>query len=211
MTAQIVTRYKAIFKNDPTFREPESVMLKSSDDFILFGEDLIKDVLNDMCQVHLIIETCKSAPTLSELYDQSCLQKTNCLSFKNIKEKLKDSEANGILNLSSIFIDKFTASNQIEIICDSIKLNSKQQINLNTDYYLSLTQIDLSGNFLTDQMVILFIENVFIECTNLKSLNLAFNLITAKSLKALNELANSFKQSNKTNNYVKLIYLNNLF
>ena len=52
LTTQITTRYKAIFKNDPTFREPDNVILKSSDDLILFGEDLIKDVLSDMCQVN---------------------------------------------------------------------------------------------------------------------------------------------------------------
>jgi hypothetical protein len=51
LSTQITTRYKAIFKNDPSFREPENVILKSADDLILFGEDLIKDVLTDMCQV----------------------------------------------------------------------------------------------------------------------------------------------------------------
>ena len=51
LTVQIVTRYKTIFSNDPQYREPEKVILKSSDDLILFGEDLIKDVLADQSQV----------------------------------------------------------------------------------------------------------------------------------------------------------------
>ncbi len=53
LTTQITTRYKAIFKNDPAFREPDNVILKSADDLILFGEDLIKDVLTDLCQVEI--------------------------------------------------------------------------------------------------------------------------------------------------------------
>lgn len=51
LSEQIVTRYKTIFSNDPTYREPEKVILKSSDDLILFGQDLIKDVLTNFCQV----------------------------------------------------------------------------------------------------------------------------------------------------------------
>ena len=51
LTKQIVTRYKAIFSNDPSYREPNKVILKSSDDLILFGQDLIKDVLSNLCQV----------------------------------------------------------------------------------------------------------------------------------------------------------------
>jgi hypothetical protein len=55
LTKQIVTRYKAISSNDPTFREPENVILKDSDDLILFGQDLIKDVLSDFCQVKFVV------------------------------------------------------------------------------------------------------------------------------------------------------------
>jgi hypothetical protein len=54
LTKQIVTRYKAIFSNDPSYREPNKVILKSSDDLILFGQDLIKDVLTNLCQVKFI-------------------------------------------------------------------------------------------------------------------------------------------------------------
>ena len=51
LTSQIVSRYKVINSSEPSFREPDKVTLKSSDDLILFGKDLIKDVLNDQCQV----------------------------------------------------------------------------------------------------------------------------------------------------------------
>ena len=51
LTAQIVTRYKVIFCNEPTYREPKKVILKSADDLILFGQDSISDVLSNMSQV----------------------------------------------------------------------------------------------------------------------------------------------------------------
>ncbi len=51
LTTQIVTRYKVIFCNEPTYREPKKVILKSADDLILFGKDSISDVLSNMSQV----------------------------------------------------------------------------------------------------------------------------------------------------------------
>jgi hypothetical protein len=51
LSKQIVARYKYLFSNEAGFREPLKVLLKNNEEFILFGKDLIKDVLNDCCQV----------------------------------------------------------------------------------------------------------------------------------------------------------------
>ena len=198
MTVQIVTRYKTIFSNDSQYREPEKIILKSSDDLILFGEDLIKDVLSDQCQVKLVIETYKDAPSISELYEKTCIS-NNLTVYSNIKQILNESESS--LNLKSISIDQIHMSKQFEIIFESIKLSSKQQF-ANNDYFINLNNIDLSNNYLNDQTVTNFIEVIIPECINLKSLNLSSNQITHKSLKILCDLVNSNKFSNKSNSMV---------
>lgn len=192
MTTQILTRYKTIFSNDSTFREPEKVILKSSDDLILFGEDLISDVLSDMCQVQVLIESYKNAPKLNELYEQMCKSK-NIQSFVNLKSILKESEESLNLDLKEVCFDSLEMSKHFEIMFESIKQSSKTFANGQADYLKCLNKIDLSSNYLTDQIVISFFENIFVECSNLKSLDLSHNLLTLKSLKFL---ADSIKKPN---------------
>ena len=189
-----MTRYKTIFSNDPQYREPEKIILKSSDDLILFGADLIKDVLADQCQVKLMIESYKDAPSVSELYEQTC-KLNNLISYSNIKQKLKETDSS-CLDLKSIAIDaNNNMTKQFEFIFESIKLGSKQQC-VNNDYFVNLTQIDLSKNMISDQILISFAETILPECVNLKHLNISFNQISSKSLKAFSEITN--KTSNKS-------------
>jgi hypothetical protein len=48
---QIISRYKLLFGEEQGFREPQKVILKNSDGDILFGRDLLNDVLGDITQV----------------------------------------------------------------------------------------------------------------------------------------------------------------
>lgn len=201
---QILTRYKAIFSNDPLFREPEKCILKNSDDLILFDEDLIKDVLNNLCQVHVLIEKWKSLPTITELYDQICSTKY-ASPFDNIKTLLIESETNNKLNFSNqFFVDYSTLLKQFTIITEVIKVHSKQQLSQNIDYMKSLIEIDLSYNMLDDQIILMFVERLLFDCVNLKTLNLSNNLITVKSLKAICDIACS---NNKAVLQVGIIFI----
>ena len=194
---QILTRYKAMFSNnDPTFREPEKVLLKSSDDLILFGEDLIKDVLNvnDLkCEVHVLIESLKGAPTLAGLYEQACAAKESLPFFENIRKALKASEQTFCVNLAEMSLhDGNMASKQFEVLTEVIRLNSKTS----PDYLKSLLSVDLSSNFLSDQVAISVLESFLSECASLKKLDLSYNLMTIKSLKMLNDAMISTKSLN---------------
>jgi hypothetical protein len=198
LTKQILTRYKAMFStNDPTFREPEKVLLKSSDDLILFGQDFIKDVLNvddPKCEVHVLIESLKDAPTLSGFFEQTCQLKEMQV-FENVTRALKQSEESTCLNLKEIAFATSTIvqAKLFEVLAESIRLNSRT----NVDYLRKLTSLDLSSNFLNDQLFIQLLESLFSDFTSLQHLNLAENLITVKSLKMLNDAAYSGKFNTK--------------
>jgi hypothetical protein len=191
--------------NDPTFREPEKVMLKSSDDLILFGQDLIKDVLNDTCQVHVLIESLKDAPTISDLYEQICTTK-DTLGYSNIKNLLKSSEENFSLNLEEISLNISESVKHFDVIAETIRLNNKT----NPDYLKNLNQIDLSSNFLTDQILGSVLEGILVHCTSLKSLNLSMNLLSSKSIKNLNDCAVTAKLISKNGSIVN-IYSKKIF
>jgi hypothetical protein len=126
--------------------------------------------------------------------------------FTNIKSALKETETQ--LNLAELFLENSTMSKQFEVVFDSIKSSTKQQ-SLNNNYVKNLTHIDLSSNMINDDIFINCIESVINECQNLKILNLAFNLITLKSIKALNDMAHSIKTNGKTALFVLLIFLFN--
>ena len=151
-------------------------------------------------KVQLIIETCKNAPTLSQLYEQNCASK-NLTAFANIINCLKESESSSNLRLSSLFVDPSIMPNQFEALFEAFKTCSKQQSALNNEYFLNLNTIDLSSNCMTDQTAISFMNNVIAECPSLKSFDLKFNLITAKTLKAMCDLS-------KTNNCVGELKMN---
>ncbi len=122
---------------------------------------------------------------------------------------LKESESNYELNLSSLFIENSTMSNQLEAIFESLNQVAKQPSTINNQYFQNLTKIDLSFNQITDQIAVCFVEKVFIECANLKILNLENNLITTKGLKAFSDLGSSNKTSSRIDCFV--IYFLNLF
>lgn len=92
---------------------------------------------------------------------------------------------------------------QFDAIFESIKLCSKQQF-ANNDYFTNLNNIDLSSNMMNDPTFINFIENIFPECISLKYLNISFNQITCKSLKAIYDLANA-KVSNRLSSIVNIL------
>jgi hypothetical protein len=198
LTRQILTRYKAMFAtSDPTFREPEKVLLKSSDDLILFGQDLIKDVLNvddPKCEVHVLIESLKDAPTLSGFYEQTCQLKDTC-AFENVTRALKTSEESFGLDLKDITaaVNGNVQARLFDTLAEAIRLNSRT----NFDYLKRLTSVDLSSNFLTDQLAIQVLESLFSDCVNLQRLNLADNLLTAKSLKVVCDAASCGKLNTK--------------
>ena len=57
---------------------------------------------------------------------------------------------------------------------------------------------------INDEIFINFVESVLNECQNLKLLNLAFNLITLKGIKALNDMAHSIKTNGKAALFVSI-------
>ncbi len=120
----------------------------------------------------------------------------------DIKGLLKDSESNNELGLRSLFIDSASMSNQLEAIFESLYQVAKQPSAMNNEYFQSLTKIDLASNLINDQMAVCFVEKVFIECSNLKTLNLENNLISTKGLKALSDLGTSSKISSRTGSFV---------
>jgi hypothetical protein len=141
------------------------------------------------------VETYKDAPKMGDVYEQ-LIKGKNLVFYKNIKSLLMEAESNSELNLSKLFIDQTTMSKQFEVMCESIKVNARQQVSyLNSDYLKSLTKIDLSCNQLNDQFLTCFFESIFFECSNLKELNLSDNLITSKSLKALLDMLNASKST----------------
>ena len=150
--------------------------------------------------MHLIVESFKNAPKISEIYEQTCTSK-NLDVYSSIQAIIKDSETNFSLDLKEVRLDADRVSKQFHAVFESIKINSKHKLN-NNSYFSNLLQIDLSSNMLSDEIVVHFIENVLIECLNLKHLNLSFNLITAKSLKALCEMANTVKSNRDTSLFV---------
>jgi hypothetical protein len=144
------------------------------------------------------VETYKDAPKMGDVYEQSVKAK-NLVFYSNIKSLLMNAEPSSELNLSKIFVDQSTMSKQFEVICESIKISSRQQISyLNSDYLKNLTKIDLSCNQLNDQFLIGFFESIFFECSNLKELNLSDNLISSKSLKSLVDMINANKSTGNT-------------
>jgi len=198
LTAQIVTRYKTIFSSDPTYREPEKVILKSSDDLILFGQDLIKDVLSNMCQVQLVIESWKDAPKLAELFEEMCTNKGLPMSTV-LNANLKESETSFTLNLSQMSANYLLTKQYAEVVIESVRSYSKQPNNF---YLRNLVRLDLSRNMLTDEIVIDLFNLFLFEAHNLKMLDLSFNLVGLKSLKQLTEMANAIKLNTKMNLFV---------
>lgn len=201
LIVQILSRYKTIFSKDPTYREPTKVILKSWDDLILFGEDLIKDVLTDSAQVHVIIEAYKEAPKLEEIYADLCKSSNeSCVIYSNIKKLLKNSESTFNLELSEILFEHREINKQFDIIINSIQAFSKQNLNSPMNYLTSLIKVDFSSNYLTDQIVCNIIENFVSKCQTLKIVNFSKNLMTLKSFKMLSEI-------NKQNLTVLVIFL----
>lgn len=188
LIVQILSRYKSIFSRDPSYREPTKVLLKSSEDLILFGEDLIKDVLTDSAQVHVIIEAFKDAPKIDELYDEMC-KSNETVPYANVKRSLRISETSGSLELSELFVDHREILKQFNFIINSILTYSRQNFAANNqrEYFRVLSKIDVSHNYLTDQMFISLIENIVSKCFGMKQLNFSNNMITSKGVKALNE------------------------
>lgn len=203
LTAQIVTRYKTIFSSDPTYREPEKVILKSSDDLILFGQDLIKDVLSNMCQVQLVIETWKDAPKLAELFEEMCVNKGLPMSAV-LSTNLKESETSFGLNLSQMSSNYLLTKQYADVVLESVRSYSKQP---NNCYLRNLVKLDLSKNMLTDEITIDLFNLFLSETHNLKVLDLSFNLIGVKSLRQLAEMANAIKSNAKLNLFVSLCSL----
>jgi hypothetical protein len=138
-----------------------------------------------------MIESYKGAPVLNELYEKICLE-NNLIVYSNIKQILKESD--NFLNLNSISIDQTNMTKQFDVIFESIKLISKQQL-AQTNFSVNLNRIDLSNNLINDQTAICFFETVIPECINLKHLNLGFNQLTVKTLKAFCDLTTSNKFS----------------
>ena len=189
LTVQILSRYNAIFSKDPAYREPTKVILKSSDDLILFDQDLIRDVLTDSAQVHVTIEAYKEAPKLDEIYEDLCKSSEPGGSmYANVKKLLKSSTVTFNLDLSEIICEHKTINRHFNIIINSIQTFAKQNLNSPTNYFNGLVKMDLSLNYLTDQIVCDIIENLISQCQCLKILNLANNLITIKSFKVLTEI-----------------------
>ena len=205
MTEQILTRYKLINSNEESFREPDKVLLKSADDLILFGKDLIKDVLIDNSQVQLVVKSWKDAPKLSQLYEQVCSIKCYPV-FHNIKLVLDESETSNELIASSLLCEQLTSKwqhQQFESLFESIKVNIKQSVRAGDDSYeasaiprlntsswpfiKALTKIDLSRNMLTDNLMTSFFHGILNECISLKHLNLSYNQLTINSVKSFNE------------------------
>lgn len=154
----------------------------------------------------MIIETCKNAPTLSELYEKNC-QENNIKCYENIKLLLKESESSFVLNLRSLFIDNSTMSSQLDVIFDSMNTVAKQQGALNNDYCIKMSHIDLASNLVTDQRAIALMEKVFAECPNVKTLDLSQNLISSKTLTFLCDLISSSKMSSKAGTLVGLLFV----
>lgn len=183
LIVQILSRYKTIFSRDASYREPTKVLLKSSDDLILFGEDVIKDVLSDSAQVHVIIEAYKDAPKLDEVYENLCRSAaTNTEVYANVKRALRNSEANANLELIELLAtaDHREIAKQFELIVNSI-----QSLSNSGNYLKALLKVDLSFNFLTDLVCIPIIENLLSKSNSLRVLNLSNNLLTMKSVKSL--------------------------
>lgn len=183
LIVQILSRYKAIFSRDASYREPTKVLLKSSDDLILFGEDVIKDVLSDSAQVHVIIEAYKDAPKLDEVYENLCrCAASNTEAYANVKRALRNSEANANLELIELLAtaDHREIAKQFELIVNSI-----QSLSNSGNYLKALLKVDLSFNFLTDLVCIPIIENLLSKSSSLRILNLSNNLLTMKSVKSL--------------------------
>ena len=156
-------------------------------------------------KVHLIIESCKNAPTLSELYEKNC--KTSSVKcYGNVKAQLKESETSFALNLSSLFIDNGTMASQMDMIFEAMTTVAKQQGALNNDYCLKLNHIDLASCLMTDQRASAFVERLLVECPNVTTLNLSYNLISSKTLKFLCDLTSPGNVSSKTGTLVS-IYL----
>ncbi len=202
-----MTRYKTIFSSDPTYREPEKVILKSCDDLILFGQDLIKDVLSNMCQVQLVIESWKDAPKLAELFDEMCSNKNLPMSTV-LNANLKDSETSFVLNLSQMSCNHILAKQYAEVLLESVRTYSKQPNNF---FLRNLIKLDLSKNMLSDEIVIDLFNLFLSETHNLKMLDLSFNLISLKSLKQLAEKANAIKSNAKLNLFVSFTLLESKF
>ena len=118
-----------------------------------------------LTKVNLVIETFKNAPTISEIYEQTCASKSLTI-YSNIKSALKESETSFNLDLKNINIDTRNASKQFDVIMESIKINSKHQLN-NNAYFTNLLQINLSKNMLYDELVISFVHNILVECLGL--------------------------------------------
>lgn len=189
LTKQILSRYKAMFyQNDPTYREPEKVLLKSSDDMILFDQDYIKDVLDlsdSKCSVHVVIESVKEAPSSSDIYEELCVRTQSGMAHENLKKELKQSQETCSINLSGSFCA--SSMKHFELVVEAVKLSNKTS----PDYLKKLIKIDLDSNYLGDQMVCAIIESVVAECSVIKVLNLSNNSISNKTLKTFSELASN--------------------
>lgn len=190
---QILNRYKILFSNDHNYREPDKVILKNSDDLILFGDDLIKDVLSDMSQVKVLTETFKSKPKFYELYEEFCTNQ-KLKNYPLIAEILKKSDETAFLFLNNLIFEN-NLSFHFEIIFHAIIENSKQtSIDANI-FIKKLVHLDLSCNYLTDKIMNLFFEKIFFYLDNLKYLNLSNNNISIKTLKLISELSSAKNQA----------------
>ena len=114
---------------------------------------------------------------------------------------MKETETH--LNLRELYLENSTICKHFDTVFDSMKASTKQQ-SLNNNFVKNLIHIDLSSNMINDEIFINFLESVLNECQNLKLLNLAFNLITLKGIKALNDMAHSIKTNGKAALFVSI-------
>ena len=151
-------------------------------------------------EVHLVVESWKDAPTVSELYDEAC-QTKSLPTYSNIKAALKDSESSQCLNLGNLVASSLPG--QFELIADCLRQNAKLSLSSqNNPYARQLTTINLARNMLSDEDLAPLLDMSVL--ADLKMLDLSLNLLTAKSVRALDNLANAIKQSgNKATLFVR--------
>ena len=137
---------------------------------------------------------------MSELYDEAC-QTKSLPTYSNIKAALKDSESSQCLNLGNLVASSLPG--QFELIADCLRQNAKLSLSSqNNPYARQLTTINLARNMLSDEDLAPLLDMSVL--ADLKMLDLSLNLLTAKSVRALDNLANAIKQSgNKATLFVR--------
>lgn len=176
--------------------------MKNSDDLILFGDDLIKDVLSDMSQVKVLIETYKTKPKFFQFYEEFCTSQQKKF-FPLIIEKLKKSEESACLILNNLVLDKNQIPVQFELLFEAMIVNFRQLLPQENIFIKKLVHLDLSCNYLSDIMMNSFFEKIFFSLDNLKHLNLSNNNLTIKTLKQISEMSmgSNFGMERKLNVY----------